>query len=91
MKNSDKIQILKENIINYIKNTKDADENLVFNFAKIQAKEMKIEITKGEIKSIVINILNSINNSTKKDYDYEYLDCKMFDLEHFSFYHDFDI
>ena len=91
MKNSDKIQILKENIVNYIKNTKDADENLVFNFAKIQAKEMKIEITKGEIKSIVINILNSINNSTKKDYDYEYLDCKMFDLEHFSFYHDFDI
>ena len=59
MHNEEKIQILKENIINYIKNSKSIDENLIFNFAKQQAKEMQIEISKGEIKSIVYDILNT--------------------------------
>ena len=59
MRNSEKIQILKEKIFNYIRSSLNIDENLVFNFAKQQAKEMQIEISKGEIKSIVYDILNT--------------------------------
>lgn len=61
MTNAEKIQILKDNIANIIKNTMQVDENYIFNFAKQQAKEMQIEITKGEIKSIVYDVLNSIS------------------------------
>jgi len=57
MSNTEKIKILKENIKNLIKNSIDIDENYIFNFAKQQAKEMRIEITKGEIKTIINELL----------------------------------
>lgn len=62
MTNSEKIQILKENIFNFINDAKILDENVIFNFAKQEAKEMRIEITKGEIKSIVYEILATTNS-----------------------------
>lgn len=68
MSNSEKIQILKENIKNYIINSKILDENCIFNFAKQQAKEMRIEISKGEIKSIIYEIISSISSSLKDDF-----------------------
>ena len=58
MTNSEKIQILKDNIKSLIINLKIDDENYLFNFAKQQAKEMQIEITKGELKVIVNNIIS---------------------------------
>ena len=57
MNNSEKLQILKNSIISIIQNTMTVDEIYLFNFAKQQAKEMRIEISKGEIKSIICNIL----------------------------------
>ncbi|MBO5954729.1 MAG: hypothetical protein J6Q13_02025 [Clostridia bacterium] len=71
MSNADKIEILKENIIIFIKTKETLDENAIFNFAKQQAKEMKIEITMGEIKSIIYDLINEIktdlNNNFSKD------------------------
>lgn len=67
MSNTEKIKILKENIKNIIKNSIDIDENYIFNFAKQQAKEMRIEITKGEIKTI-INELLIISKNKPKDF-----------------------
>ena len=60
MLNCKKIEILKQNIADLIKGSNEIDENTIFDFAKQQAKEMRIEITKGEIKSIVINIITSM-------------------------------
>lgn len=60
MSNAEKIEILKQNIKNFIINLKIDEENSIFNFAKQQAKEMRIEITMGEIKSIIYDIINSI-------------------------------
>ena len=57
MTNSEKIQILKENLKSYINNLTNTDEGCVFNFAKAQAKEMKIEISKGEIRSIITELM----------------------------------
>lgn len=68
MSNTEKIKILKENIKNLIKNSIDIDENYIFNFAKQQVKEMRIEITMGEIKSIIYDIINSIKNCFESDY-----------------------
>ena len=65
MSNSEKIQILKDNIKNHIINSKIIDEILIFNFAKQQSKEMKIEISKGEIKSIIYEILILTKEKTK--------------------------
>ena len=62
MSNSEKIKILKENIKNYITNNQ-VDENAIFIFAKQQAMEMRIEISKGEIKSIIYEILAIINSN----------------------------
>lgn len=67
MSNSEKIKILKENIKNYITNNQDIDENTIFTFAKQQSKEMRIEITKGEIKSIVYEILAITNSNLNAD------------------------
>ena len=63
MLNSNKI----ENLINEIKilinNSEIFDENCIFDYAKNYAKDHKIEIGKGEIKSIIYNIINQIKNS----------------------------
>jgi len=65
MENSNKIQLLKNIIINYIKNAEIIDENYFFTMAKNYVKENKIEITKGEIKSIINNLINELKNNNK--------------------------
>ena len=67
MLNSKKIENLKYIIINYINNSEIFDENYIFNLAKNYAKENKIEITKGEIKTLIYNI--KICNEIKTDED----------------------
>ena len=71
MTNSDKILKLQENIYYIFKKNDSFDENQIYNFAKQQAKEMKIEITMGEIKSIIYDLINEIktdlNNNFSKD------------------------
>ena len=69
MKNSEKIKILKQNIVKLINNTKNTDEEFLFNFAKIQRKEMQIEISKGEIKGLINNILFELNHEKLINYD----------------------
>lgn len=69
MQNHQKIKTLKNEIKNYIKNMIEIDENLVFNFAKQQAKEMKIEISKGEVKSIVYEIISKLKEANRS-YNY---------------------
>ena len=71
MSNTEKIKILKENIKNLIKNSTDIDENYIFNFAKQQAKEMRIEITKGEIKTIINELLIISKSKTENSLDDE--------------------
>lgn len=66
MTNSEKIQILKDNIAKIIRNTMRVDANYLFNFAKNQAKEMKIEISNGEIKTVINDVTNEffiLNNT----------------------------
>lgn len=63
MTNAEKIIILKENIKNLILNSQNSDENYIFEFAKQQAKEMRIEISKGELKGIVFNMINLVTSS----------------------------
>jgi len=65
MLNSSKIENLKLFIINQIKNAEIFDENYIFNLAKNYVKENKIEITKGEIKSIINNLINELKNNDK--------------------------
>ena len=87
MKNSEKIQILKENIVNYIKNLRSVDENHIFNFAKLQAKEMRIEITKGEIKSIINNIISSLHVQAN---NIDYFEHELsYDLNQFQSFNEF--
>ena len=63
MLNAEKIQKLKDIIEKYIFYSKTIDENYIFDFAKQQAKQMQIEISKGAIKSIIYDILNTNNIS----------------------------
>ena len=65
MLNSNKIESLKQLIVNYIKSTEIFDENYIFTIAKNYVKENKIEITKGEIKSIIYNAINQLKNNNK--------------------------
>ena len=93
MLNSEKIKILKQNLIKLIKNSENIDENYIFNFAKKQRKEMQIEISKGELKSIVNSILylNRQTNSQNR-YDVEYSNNKINTPEKpFYCFYDFDI
>ena len=63
MTNTEKITILKENIKNFIFNLKNLDEDYILEFAQQQAKEMRIEISKGELKSIIYGIIHTIISS----------------------------
>ena len=59
MLNAEKIQILKDNITKFIIYSKNIDEKYIFDYAKQQAKDMQIEISKGAIKSLIYDIINS--------------------------------
>ena len=61
MLNAEKIQKLKDIIEKYINYSKIINENYIFDFAKQQAKLMEIEISKGAIKTLIYDILNSKN------------------------------
>lgn len=67
MLNSEKIGNLRNMIINYINNAEIFDENCIFTMAKNYVKENKIEITKGEIKSIINNLILDLININKKE------------------------
>lgn len=69
MQNSEKIKILKQNIIKLLKNSKNIDEHHLFIFAKRQRKEMQIEISKGELKSLITNMLVEFKQEELFDYD----------------------
>lgn len=89
MLNHEKIKILKENIFVFIQNTKNFDENHIFEYAKQQAKEMRIEISKGELKSIIYVIIYTITSSKNNFSEFLYNDecCKSIDntIEKFEF------
>ena len=59
MLNAEKIQILKDNIKKFIIYSKNIDEKYIFDYAKQKANEMQIEISKGAIKSLIYDILNT--------------------------------
>ena len=65
MLNSNKIEKLKNIIKTYISSAEMFDENYIFSLAKNYVKENQIEITKGEIKCIINNLINEITNSKK--------------------------
>ena len=65
MLNHSKIENLKNVIINYIENTEIFDENYIFTMSKNYVKENNIEISKGEIKSIISNLINELKNKEK--------------------------
>lgn len=56
MRNKDKIKILKQNIIKLMNNSKNIDEKSIYIFAKQQAKVIDLEISRGEIKSIIYEV-----------------------------------
>ena len=60
---------------------------------KKQRKEMQIEISKGELKGIINEILHSNKSTNSQNYfDFEYSDNKLNNQEnHFSYFYDFDI
>lgn len=72
MTNAEKIVVLKENIKNLIINLNINDENYIFKFAKQQAKEMRIEISKGELKGIIYEIINLISSSNNDDFSEQF-------------------
>ena len=65
MLNSTKIENLKSLIINQIKGSEIFDENHVFTLAKNYAKENNIEISKGEIRSIINSLIILLKNQGK--------------------------
>lgn len=76
MLNSQKKENLINEIKNIINNSEIIDENYIFTFAKNYTKEHSIEISKGEIKSIINNLINQFKNNGKiKNIDSD-LHCK---------------
>lgn len=76
MTNAEKIQILKENIQICLNNSKNINETEIFNYAKQRAKEMQIEITKGEIRSIINEILLYYKEETQEFTDEDFLNIQ---------------
>jgi len=82
MLNSEKIGNLRNMIINYINNAEIFDENYIFNLSKNYVKKHNIEITKGEIKSIINNIIQELKNCEKiKNLDNELYYKNKFEFE----------
>ena len=83
MLNPNTIENLKNTIINYIKNTEIFDENYIFTLAKNYAKENEIEISKGEIKTIINNLIIELKNNKK----FENIDNETYHKSNIEFNH----
>lgn len=69
MLNSEKIQKLKNEISKLIVNLEIYNEDYLFKFATQQTKEMQIEITMGELKSIIASLLILSKENIKQEND----------------------
>ena len=84
MQNSQKLQLLQNKIKEHIACSNIGAEQ-AFEFAKKLAKEMQIEISKGELKIIVNNIF-LLNKHSQNSYTDEYDENPLKDLMYNSDY-----